>query len=110
MHIRPSDPDPSRRISAPGADATPVPPAIKRPAESSATVPSAPADRAELSSAARELFARLETPSPTTASLTPERIRSVLARLRAGHYDRTEVLDHVASRVRAEFADAAPEH
>ena len=105
MIIRPPDPDPSRRLSASGAEAAPAPPALKRTAEMPAFPAAAPADRAELSSAARELSERLVAPAVNAAALTPARMHAVLARVRDGHYDRTEVLDQVVRRLQAELVD-----
>ena len=104
MQIRPTHPEPSRRLPASGADAAPAAPAPRRSPESPVGAAPAPppADRAELSSAARELFARLDAPANTRA-LTPERTRTVLARLAAGVYDRPEALDRVARGVLAEI-------
>jgi hypothetical protein len=105
MNIRPPDPDPARRISASGTEATPAPPALKRQAETPASPAAAPADRAELSNAARELSERLAAPSAAPTSLSPERMRTVLARIRDGHYDLAPVLDQVARKLQAEFPD-----
>src|SRR5262245_49470204 len=103
MQIRPTHPEPSRRLPPSGPEATPVPPSLRRSPDSAAGPAPAPAlgDRAELSSAAHELFARLDA-APSTPALTPERTRSVLARLAAGNYDRPEVLDRVARGILAE--------
>lgn len=113
MNIRPAEPDPLRRLTAPGTDATPAQPALRRGADAAAAavpaVPAAPADRAELSSAARALFEQLGAPSSAPISLSPERARAVLARLASGHYDSTDVLDQVARRLQAAFANSPTE-
>ena len=107
MIIRPTDSDPSRRISAPGTEAAPVQPALRRaPDGTAAPAAAAPAsDRAELSSAARELFERMGAPAAAAPALSPERTRAVLARLAAGHYDRAEVMDQVARKLQAAITD-----
>jgi hypothetical protein len=110
MVIRPFENDPSRRIPASGAEAAPAQPALKRAAETPPAPPSASTDSAELSSAARELFARLEAPSPSAPALSPERTHAVLARIRSGHYDRAEVLDQVARKVQAGITDSNTDH
>lgn len=107
MVIRPSNPEPSRHLSAPGTEASPAQPALRRDTKSAelpANPPAAPlADRAEVSSAAQELFERLGESAPASGTLAPERAKAVLARLRDGHYDRPEVLDQVARKLQAEI-------
>ncbi len=105
MVIRSSQPDPSRRIPTPGTDATPAPPALQRELGTTETTPSAtgtPKDRAEVSSAAQELFESSASSPVSSSSLPADRMRSILERVRSGHYDRPEVLDQVAQKFRAE--------
>lgn len=103
MVIRSSQPDPSRRIPTPGTEATPAPPALQRELGANEQVPTGsakPADRAEVSSAAQELFESAASGSVQPSSLPPERMRGILERIRDGHYDRPEVLDQVAQKFR----------
>jgi hypothetical protein len=108
MVIRPSDPEPSRRSSASGAESAAAQPAKQRPPKPANVMPPAPApaqtDRTELSGAARELLGQLAGAAPPTAALSPERTHQVLERMRSGHYDRPEVLDQVAQKVQADAA------
>lgn len=107
MVIRPSNNEPPRRTHAPGMEATPAQPALPR--ERAGENPSAPAptsqvDRAEVSSAARALFESALQPAIGGSTMAPERMRGILERVRSGHYDRPEVLDQVAQKIRAEWS------
>lgn len=105
MVIRSSQPDPSRRIPTPGTEATPAPPALQRELgtnEQASAAGAKPADRAEVSSAAQELFESAASGSVQPGTLSAERMRGILERIRDGHYDRPEVLDQVAEKFRAE--------
>ncbi len=107
MVIRPSNPESSRRLSAPGTEASPAQPALRRdakPADAAAGAAATPAhDSAEVSSAAQQLFERTSDVAPASGSLSPERTKAVLARIKDGHYDRPEVLDQVARKLQAEL-------
>lgn len=105
MVIRPSDPEPSRRLPAPGTEASPAPPAIQREsrsAEITTPKPSA-ADHVVVSSAADQLLECVGETSAEAPQLSPARAKAVLDRLRTGHYDRPEVLDQVARKLQAEI-------
>ena len=104
MVIRSSQSDPSRRIPTPGMEATPAPPALPREqGTSEPTTPNlGPVDRAEVSSAAQQLFENSAASSITGSTLEPEKLRGILERMRDGHYDRPETLDQVAQKLRAE--------
>lgn len=104
MVIRSSQPDPSRRIPTPGTEATPAPPALQRESgtnEQAAAAGPKPADRAEVSSAAQELFESAAMGAAQPGTLPADRMRTILERIRDGHYDRPEVLDQVAEKFRA---------
>lgn len=103
MVIRPSDPDRPQRLGAPGTEAAAASAAARREETPAQAPPSGTptADRAEVSSEARELLARLDG-SADAQTIAPEKLRAVLERIRSGHYDRTEVLDQVAKRARAD--------
>ena len=111
MVIRPSNPEPSRRVPAPGTDASPTPPAIQRETKSAdRSVPAtAGPDRVVVSSAADALLGRVGGTSPEVGALSSERAQAVLARIRTGHYERPEVLDQVARKLQAELDGPASE-
>jgi len=107
MVIRPSNHEPPRRTHAPGMEATPAQPALPRERAAEPTMPSTSVpqtDRAEVSSAARALFESALQPAIGGSTMAPERLRGILDRVRTGHYDRPEVLDQVAQRIRAEWS------
>ncbi len=110
MVIRPTDPEHSRRLSAPGPEAAAAQAAKQRQQKPGDAVPpapvAAPADRTEVSSAARELLEQLGSTAPPSAALSPERAHKVLDRIRTGHYDRPEVLDQVARKVQADETES----
>lgn len=105
MVIRPSNPEPSRRLPAPGAEASPPPPAIQRESRSAeiAAPKSSGADHVEVSGAADQLLERVGEQSAEAPRISPARAKAVLDRLRTGHYDRPEVLDQVARKLQAEI-------
>lgn len=104
MVIRPSDPDRPHRLGATSADAAASSPAVRREDAPAQNAPaSAPAtDRAEVSSEARELLARVTGSDAAVPAIAPEKLRQVADRIRSGHYDRPEVLDQVAKQARAD--------
>jgi hypothetical protein len=58
-----------------------------------------PADRVELSDAARDLAERLGVDPAALSALPAERRQQILERLAQGYYDRPEVRDEVARRL-----------
>ena len=62
-----------------------------------------PVDRVELSQAARELNARIES-GADAGGLSAERIRQLATRVQSGYYDRADTVDRVLQGVLAEFA------
>ena len=107
MVIRPSNQDPLHRTPAPGMDAMSAPPTAprERAAEGAPSpVPGRPADRAEVSSAARSLFESALQPAIGGSTLSPERMRGILERVRTGHYDQPAVLDRIAQSIQDEVA------
>ena len=61
-----------------------------------------PVDRVELSTAARELNARLEN-GQEAGGLSAERIRQLATRVQNGYYDRADTIDRVLQGVLAEL-------
>jgi hypothetical protein len=80
-----------------------APNAAARPGSAPAGSPDeAPVDRVELSSAARELSARLDDAS-AAGGLSPERMREIAGRMRSGHYDQAATVDRILEGVRSEL-------
>jgi len=71
--------------------AAPLPPDVATPAPAQ--------DSVELSDAARALAETAGPGAPAGASLTPERLRTVLDRVTQGFYDRPEIRDAIARQV-----------
>lgn len=101
IHSTPSGYSPKaqsgRTRDAAATSATPRPAAAApRPADE------APVDRVELSSAARELNARLET-AAAAGGLSPERIGQLAGRMRSGFYDQDSTVNRILEGVRSEL-------
>jgi hypothetical protein len=63
----------------------------------------APNDSVQLSQAVRELQERLGLEAIPTGTLSPERLKEIVARVSGGHYDRPEVLDELARKLASEL-------
>ena len=63
-----------------------------------------PADRIELSAAARELASRLGVDAATPPGLSAARIRELSDRMRGGYYSQAATVDRIVGAVIAEFA------
>jgi hypothetical protein len=81
-----------------------TPAAAPRPGAPPATpADAASVDRVELSPAARELNARLES-GAAEGGLSPERLRQITGRMQGGYYDQAGVIDRVLKGVLSELA------
>src|SRR5262249_21200113 len=98
MNIRPTQPGQTPAASADRLrDARPSAPST--PDDRPGLAPDgARADRAEVSTAARQLHDRL-APGSAARELPPERLAQILDRLSEGHYDRPDVRDAVLNRL-----------
>ncbi|MEK7315316.1 MAG: hypothetical protein AAB011_03990 [Candidatus Eisenbacteria bacterium] len=74
-----------------------------RRAPDAVDVPSSGADAVELSEAARALLKQIGLDAPPISDLSPERMREVLDRLNAGHYDKPEVIAEVVRRLKQDL-------
>jgi len=108
MKINPSRPDQPR---GPAADRLRGPEASPQPLKGGTAAPEpvpAPADRAEISDAARALQQDLPSLSGGAPSLEPGRMKELLQKIAQGFYDRPEVQDQVVSRLAADLDHEAP--
>jgi hypothetical protein len=101
MKIDPSNSGPAQE-SGPGRLGEAAPP--RNPRKGTAPTPepvSPPADRVELSAAAREL--QRQASMDPAAVIDPARLREVVSRLAEGFYDRPEVRREVVRRLAGEL-------
>ncbi len=64
-------------------------------------------DSVQLSQTVRELQERLGLEAIPSGTLSPERLKEIVARVAGGHYDRPEVLEELARRLSADLGPDA---
>src|SRR5258708_6790527 len=96
MNVRPTTPCQTTRANLARTERDRTSPA-PTPTPSDARI--ARTDNVEISSAARELRDRSTQDEAANASLSPERLTTILRRFADGHYDRPDVVDAIANGV-----------